>query len=217
MGTEFPQTDRTAFGRLPERGSHDVDAAYAILDEALFCHVGFVFDGKPAVIPTIHARDGDRLVLHGSVASRMMRTLKQGVDVCVVVTILDALVMARSAFHHSMNYRSVVVYGRARLVEDEEGKLAAMAAVTEHVSRGRWSDARQPNEKEIQATMIIEVPLTEASVKMRSGPPGDDAEDMELDVWAGLIPVSTEFAAPIAAPDLNESVNLPDYLTDYTR
>lgn len=217
MAAEFTQTERTNFGRLPERGSHLVGAAYEILDEALFCHVGFVIEGNVAVIPTIHARDGDRLVLHGSVASRMLRTLKKGADVCVVVTILDALVMARSAFHHSMNYRSVVIYGHARLVDDPEDKLAAMAAVTEHVARGRWTDARQPNLKEIQATMIIEIPLAEASVKMRTGPPGDDAEDMELDVWAGLIPVATTFGEPIAAPDLKDAVDLPGYLHNYTR
>jgi nitroimidazol reductase NimA-like FMN-containing flavoprotein (pyridoxamine 5'-phosphate oxidase superfamily) len=217
MARQLDKTGRTTHRRLPERGSHDVEEAYAILDEALYCHVGFVVDGKPVVIPTIHARDGDRLVLHGSVASRMLRVLQGGADACVTVTLLDGLVMARSVFHHSMNYRSVVVFGTARLIEDETEKLAAMAAITEHVARGRWNDARQPNRREAKETMIIEIPLSEASVKTRTGPPGDDDEDLELDVWAGVIPVATAFGEPAAAPDLDPAVGLPPYLTDYRR
>lgn len=217
MARQLDKTERTTHRRLPERGSHDVEEAYAILDEALYCHVGFVVDDKPVVIPTIHARDGDRLVLHGSVASRMLRTLKGGADVCVTVTLLDGLVMARSAFHHSMNYRSVVVFGTARLIEDAAGKLAAMAAITEHIAKGRWDDARQPNRQEAQETMIIQIPLKEASVKTRTGPPGDDEEDLELGVWAGVIPVATVFGEPAAAPDLHSAVALPPYLADYRR
>jgi nitroimidazol reductase NimA-like FMN-containing flavoprotein (pyridoxamine 5'-phosphate oxidase superfamily) len=217
MARQLERTERTTHRRLPERGSHDVAEAYAILDEALYCHVGFVVDGKPVVIPTIHARDGDRLVLHGSVASRMLRALKGGADACVAVTLLDGLVMARSAFHHSMNYRSVIVFGTARLVEDEAAKLAAMAAITEHIAQGRWDDARQPNRQEAMETMIIEIPLNEASVKTRTGPPGDDDEDMGLDVWAGVIPVVTAFGEPAAAPDLDPSVELPPYLAEYRR
>ena len=214
---DFDKTERTALRRLPDRGSYDRDTAYAILDEALYCHVGFLVDGKPVVIPTIHARIDDRLVLHGSAASRMLRTLEGRVDVCVTVTLLDGLVMARSAFHHSMNYRSVMVFGVAREISDEAGRLAAMAAVTEHVARGRWEDARQPNRNESKATMMVEVPLQEASVKMRTGPPGDDAEDMDLGVWAGVIPVSTSFGEPAPSPDLAPDIELPGYLADYSR
>lgn len=217
MAEEFTSTGRTALGRLPERGSYDVAAAYAVLDEALYCHVGFVFDDKPAVIPTIHARIDDTLVLHGSAASRMLRTLKQGVEVCVVVTLLDGLVMARSAFHHSMNYRSVVIYGTAHEITDEEQRLRAMAAVTEHIAPGRWDDARQPDRKESKATLMIEVPLDEASLKVRTGPPGDDAEDMDLGIWAGIIPVSLRFGEPVAAPDLDPPVAVPPYLEGYQR
>ena len=214
---DFEPTERTQLKRLPERGTYDRHTVYAILDEALYCHVGFVVDDKPVVIPTIHARMDDRLVLHGSAASRMLRTLKDGVDICVTVTLLDGLVMARSAFHHSMNYRSVVVFGTAREITDKDERSAAMAAVTEHVARGRWDDARQPNRNENKATMLIEVPLAEASAKMRTGPPGDDAEDMDLGIWAGVIPVATSFGDPTPSPDLAADVELPDYLADYSR
>ena len=217
MAQEFAVTDRTSLGRLPERGSHDVEAAYDILDEALYCHVGFAIDGKPAVIPTIHARDGDRLVLHGSAASRMLRTLKGGVDVCVVATLLDGLVMARSAFHHSMNYRSVVIFGRARLIEDEDDRELAMRAITEHIAPGRWDDARRPNRNEDKATMLVEIPLLEASVKTRTGPPEDDEADMDLGVWAGVIPVATSFGDPIPSPDLSSGIDVPSYLDGYHR
>ncbi len=214
---EFEQTDRTTLRRLPERGSYDVAEAYAILDEALYCHVGFVVDGRPVVIPTIHARDGDRLVLHGSAASRMLRSLRGGTDACVAVTLLDGLVMARSTFNHSMNYRSVVVFGTASLISDPDDRLRAMRILTEHIARGRWQDARQPNPTESKATMMIEIPLTEASIKSRSGPPGDDEEDLSLGVWAGVIPVELTFGAPVASPDLDPAIDLPAYLEGYTR
>src|SRR5258705_11298111 len=183
-------SQQTTVKRHPERGAYDRATIDWILDEALLCHLGFVTDGRPFVIPTIHARDGDTLYLHGSPGSRMLRTAKQGVDVCVTVTLLDALVLARSVYNHSMNYRSVVVLGRAVELTDRDEKLRAMQRVVEHVVPGRWNDARQPNDAEIKATTILTIPLSEASAKIRSGPPIDDEADLALPVWAGLIPLA---------------------------
>ena len=191
-------TARTKVKRHPERGDYDRATIGAILDEALICHVGFVADGQPYVIPTIHARDGDVLYLHGSPGSRMLRTIKDGVDVCVTATLLDGLVLARAVYNHSMNYRSVVVLGRAREVENRDEKLRAMECVVEHVVPGRWSEARQPNEKELEATMILALPLDEASAKIRTGPPTDFDEDLDLPVWAGVIPLDLRRGRPYA-------------------
>jgi len=182
--------------RHPERGAYDRETIDAILDEGLICHLGFVVDGQPYVIPTIHARDGDVLYLHGSPGSRMLRELKQGIDVCVTVTLLDGLVLARSVYNHSMNYRSAVVLGRAREVTDRTEKLHAMERVVEHVVPGRWAEARQPNEGEIDGTTILAVPLEEASAKIRSGPPKDFDEDLTLPVWAGVIPLDLRRGRP---------------------
>src|SRR5256714_1696829 len=189
MTTRPAPTPRTAVRRHPERGVYDRAAIDAILDESLICHVGFEVDGQPYVIPTIHARMGDDLYLHGSPASRMLRTIGEGIDVCVTVTLLDGLVLARSVYHHSLNYRSVLVLGRAREVTDPAEKLRAMEAVVEHVVPGRWADARRPTEKEIAGTSILALPLDEASAKMRNGPPKDNAADMELPGWAGVVPL----------------------------
>ena len=175
--------------RHPERGAYDRAIIDPILDEALICHLGFVVDSRPFVIPTIHARDGDTLYVHGSPGSRMLRTAKEEVDICVTVTLLDGLVLARSVYNHSMNYRSVLVLGRAREVTGREEKLRAMQQVVEHVVPGRWGDARRPNDKEIKGTTILALPLDEASAKIRSGPPTDDDADLELAVWAGVIPL----------------------------
>jgi uncharacterized protein len=191
------QTPRTTVRRLAARGAYDRDTIYAILDEAYICHVGFVVDGHPFVIPTIHARVGDTLYFHGSAASRMLRSLRDGVDACVTVTLLDGLVLARSAFHHSMNYRSVVVLGMGREVADRAEKLHALDAIVEHVVLGRSKIARPPNESEIRQTMVIAMPLTEASAKVRTGPPLDDEPDYALDVWAGVIPISLAKGEPI--------------------
>ncbi len=199
--------------RHPERGVYDRTAIDAILDEALICHVGFVHDGQPYVIPTIHARDGDTLYLHGSPGSRMLRNLAEGVDVCVTATLLDGLVLARSVYHHSMNYRSVVVLGRAREVTDERDKLRAMECVVEHVVAGRWADARQPSPGELKGTTILSVSLDEASAKVRTGGPKDLEEDLELPVWAGVIPLSLVPAPPV--PDNDRPV--PSYANRYTR
>jgi nitroimidazol reductase NimA-like FMN-containing flavoprotein (pyridoxamine 5'-phosphate oxidase superfamily) len=194
------QTERTTIRRLPKRGHYDRATIEAILDEALLCHIGFVADGQPVVIPTIHARIGDTLYVHGSAASRMLRTLRDGVPACVTVTILDGLVLARSTFHHSMNYRSVVVFGTAREVTDREEKLRALEAIVEHVVPGRTREARAPNEKELVATMVLAMPIAEASAKIRTGPPLDDEEDYALPVWAGVIPMRLVTGEPI--PDV---------------
>jgi nitroimidazol reductase NimA-like FMN-containing flavoprotein (pyridoxamine 5'-phosphate oxidase superfamily) len=180
---------RTTVKRHPERGEYNRATIDAILDEALICHIGFVVDGHPYVIPTIHAREGDTLYLHGSPASRMLRSIKEGVDVCVTATILDGLVLAKSVYNHSMNYRSVVVLGRARELTDRAEKLRAMERVVEHVVPGRWSEARQPNDGEIKGTTILALPLEEASAKIRTGPPKDFDEDRDFPVWTGVIPV----------------------------
>jgi len=177
---KIPQTPRTTLKRLPKRGSYDRELINSILDEGFICHAGFIVDGKPCVIPTGYARVGDSLVIHGSQASRMLRTLGQGIDVCVTVTLVDGLVLARSAFHHSMNYRSVVVFGRATVIDDPDAKLAALRALSEHMIPGRWDDARQPNESEMQQTTVLSLALTEASAKVRTGPPLDDEEDYDL-------------------------------------
>ena len=209
------QTERTTVRRLPARGHYDRATVAAILDEALICHVGFVADGKPMVIPTIHTRVGDTLYFHGSVASRMLRTLREGLEACVTATILDGLVLARSTFHHSMNYRSVVVLGTAREVTDREEKLRVLDALVEHVVRGRSRDARGPNESELRATMVLALPITEASAKIRTGGPVDDEEDYALPVWAGVLPLKLTPQEPIADRDVTAGV--PDYVADYVR
>src|SRR5687767_800193 len=176
----FPQTERTALKRLPKRGVYDRELVYGILDEGFICHVGFVVDGRPYVIPTGYARVDDQLYIHGSQASRMLRTIAEGVDVCVTVTLLNGLVLARSAFHHSMNYRSVVIFGRASTVEEREEKLAALLAFSEHVIPGRWDEVRAPNERELKKTTVLSLPLVEVSAKVRTGPPLDDEEDYAM-------------------------------------
>jgi hypothetical protein len=191
------QTGRTTVRRLAARGVYDRDAIYAIRDEAYICHVGFVADGHPFVIPTIHARLGDTLYFHGSAASRMLRSLRDGVDACVTVTLLDGLVLARSAFHHSMNYRSVVVLGKGREVAEREEKLRALDAIVEHVILGRSALVRPPNDTEIRQTLVIALPLSEASAKVRTGPPIDEEADYALDVWAGVIPIKLEKGEPL--------------------
>ena len=213
----FLQTERTRLKRLPKRGHFDRETVYGILDEGFICHVGFAAEGQPFVIPTGYARDGDRLYIHGSQASRMLRTLSAGLDVCVTVTIVDGLVLARSAFHHSMNYRSVVVFGRATLVEDREEKLAALLALSEHFIRGRWADVREPTEEELIMTTVLSLPLVEASAKVRTGPPLDDEEDYSMPVWAGVIPLRLEAGEPIKDPRLPDGIEVPDYARDYSR
>lgn len=215
--TSFPQTQRTTVSRLPKRGVYDRQIVYGILDEGFVCHVGFAVEGQPFVIPTGYARVDDQLFIHGSQVSRMLRTLSAGIDVCVAVTLVDGLVLARSAFHHSINYRSVVVFGNATLVDDRAAKLAALFAFSEHVIRGRWNDVREPTEQELRATTVLSLPLAEASAKVRSGPPIDDDEDYALDVWAGVLPLTISAGAPINDPRLPEDINPPAYTLNYSR
>ena len=213
----FNQTDRTKLKRLPKRGHFDRETVYGILDEGFICHVGFVPEGQPFVIPTGYARVDDKLYIHGSQASRMLRTLSGGVDACVTVTIVDGLVLARSAFHHSMNYRSVVIFGRAMLVEDPEEKSAALLALSEHSVRGRWADVREPSEQELKLTTVLRLPLVEASAKIRTGPPLDDEDDYALPIWAGVVPLKLVAGEPIADPRLSEGIAVPDYARNYQR
>ena len=215
--TEFAPTERTQVRRLPKRAVYDREAIYRILDEGLVCHVGFVADGQPVVIPTGYGRDGDTLYVHGSVASRMLRDLAKGVDVCVTVTLLDGLVLARSAFHHSMNYRSVVIFGTAAVVEDQTTKREALRAFTEHIAPGRWREVRPPTESELKATTVLAIPLKEMSAKVRTGPPLDDEEDYSLPVWAGVLPLELRSEQPMADSRLSASIQVPDYVRHYDR
>lgn len=217
MPEKIEQTEKTRLRRIPKRGHFDRETLYAILDEAIICHVGFVADGQPYVIPTGYARVGDELFIHGSAASRMLRNLSAGVDVCVTVTILDGLVLARSAFHHSMNYRSVVILGKAKLVDDEQEKDAALIALSEHFIRGRWNEVRPPTALEMKATTVLSLPIDEASAKIRTGDPIDDDEDYDLDVWAGVIPFHTVTGDPIPDTKLKDGIEIPSYLKNYTR
>jgi nitroimidazol reductase NimA-like FMN-containing flavoprotein (pyridoxamine 5'-phosphate oxidase superfamily) len=191
-------SDRTTVRRKADRAGYDAGLIRSIVDEALVCHVGFVHEGGPVVIPTTHARVGDTLYLHGAAANRMLRSLRDGAEACVTITLVDGLVLARSAFHHSVNYRSVVVFGPARAVEDEAEKLAALEALVERVAEGRWSEARRPTDAELRQTLMIAVPLAEASAKVRTGPPIDDEEDYALPVWAGVVPIETRRLRPVA-------------------
>lgn len=210
-------TQRTQVKRIPQRGHYDRILVHQILDEALICHVGFVVDAQPFVIPTAYGRVGDYLYIHGSPASRMLRTLKADVEVCVTVTLLDGLVLARSAFHHSMNYRSVVIFGKAEVVEDVTEKWTALTAFTEHVVPGRWSEVRPPTAQELAGTLVLALPLNEASAKVRTGPPKDDEADYSLPVWAGELPLQLVALAPIPDPQLSAEAQLPAYMQQYDR
>lgn len=209
------QTDRTKVKRLPARGAYDRGTIYPILDEAFICHVGFAIDGQPYVIPTGFARIGDNLYIHGSSASRMLRNLSQGVDVCVTVTLIDGLVLARSAFHHSVNYRSVVILGKAELVEDAAEKEKALEAFTEHIIPGRWAEVRWPNELELKGTSVLKLPIEEASAKIRTGDPKDDEEDYAMNVWAGVLPLNIQPGTPIPDARLSDGIKVPDHVVNY--
>jgi nitroimidazol reductase NimA-like FMN-containing flavoprotein (pyridoxamine 5'-phosphate oxidase superfamily) len=215
--SDFTPTERTRVRRLPKRGTFDRDVVYRILDEGLVCHVGFLAEGKPVVIPTGYGRRDDTLYIHGSAASRMVRTLAQGVDVCVTVTLFDGLVLARSAFHHSVNYRSVVIFGRATAVENHAEKMQALRIFTEHLVPGRWADVRQPTDKELAATTVLALPLNEVSAKVRTGPPVDDEVDYALPVWAGVLPLELTPRSPIADDRLPAQTVVPEYVAKYSR
>ena len=217
MSETSTPTERTRVVREPHRGVYDRAAAYRILDEGFVCHVGFVVDGQPFVIPTGYGRAGDNVYIHGSAASRMLRNLDQGVPVCVTVTLLDGLVLARSIFNHSMNYRSVVVLGSAVAVEDAKEKLAALRAISEHILPGRWAEVRQPNEKELKATLVLRLPITEFSAKVRQGPPIDNEEDYAFPTWAGVIPLQMVAGEPVNDPRLEAGFEAPGYAKIYAR
>jgi nitroimidazol reductase NimA-like FMN-containing flavoprotein (pyridoxamine 5'-phosphate oxidase superfamily) len=204
--TGSPPTPRTAVHRHPERGRYDRATIDAILDEGLVCHLGFVADGSPVVVPTMYVRDGDRVVVHGSSATRMTRTLSAGVPVCLTVTLLDGVVFARTANNHSMNYRSAVLQGTASPITEPGEKLLAMRALIEHIAAGRWDRIREPNPKEMRATTVLELPIEEASAKVRTGPPLDDGEDLAVAVWAGVVPLATVVGEPLPDPALPTTV-----------
>ncbi len=217
MPDSFLVTDRTRVLREANRAVYDRATIYQILDEALVCHVGFAADGQPFVIPTMYARVGEDLYFHGSAASRMLRGLSAGLPVCITVTLADGLVLARSVFNHSMNYRSVVALGQANLIDDPAEKLRALHAFTEKLLPGRWNDARQPNEKELKATSILKLPLTEVSAKVRTGSVEDDADDYSLHVWAGVIPLRLVADPPLRDERCDPAIPTPAYASNYRR
>ncbi|CAA9209150.1 MAG: Pyridoxamine 5'-phosphate oxidase-related, FMN-binding [uncultured Blastococcus sp.] len=216
--TAYPRTSRTTPSRLPDRVGYDRAAAHAVLDEALVCHVGFVVDGRPVVLPQLHARVGEVLYLHGSTGARGMRAATgEGLDVCVTVTLVDGLVLARSAVNHSMNYRSVVAHGTATVVVDAAEKAQALDALVEAIVAGRVAGSRPPTRKELAATTVLRLPLEEVSVKVRSGPPNDDAEDLDLPHWAGVLPLTTVPGEPVPDPDLAAGTPVPQHVRSWSR
>jgi len=213
----YASTPRTKVRRLAKRGVYDKAFVHSILDEGLLCHIGFAVEGQPYVIPTLFARAGEQLYVHGSAVSRMLKTLAEGVDICVTVTLMDAYVLARSAFHHSMNYRSVVVLGDAQPVTGETEKWDALHAIVEHVAPGRWKEVREPSAKELAATLVLRLPIEEASAKVRTGPPLDDDEDYALDYWAGVLPLRLTPGAPVPDPRMPAGRPLPASVMGYAR
>jgi uncharacterized protein len=211
----IPPSDRTTVNRKPQRAAYDRATIDKILDEGLICHVGFTLDGQTFVLPMIHVRVGDKVYLHGSPASRTLQALAQGAEACLTVTLLDGLVLARSAMHHSMNYRSVVLFGKASVVGDPVEKGAALHALTEHLIPGRWADVRGPTERELRATLVVSVAIQEASAKIRTGPPLDDEADYELAVWAGVVPLRMAAGNPISDLRLKPGVQPPAYAVQY--
>jgi nitroimidazol reductase NimA-like FMN-containing flavoprotein (pyridoxamine 5'-phosphate oxidase superfamily) len=211
---EFVSDSRSRVRRVPERAAYDQDTIYAIVDEALFCHVGFVQDDQPFVIPTNHARLGDTLFFHGAHASRFIKQVAAGHELCVAMTLVDGLVLARSVCSHSMNYRSAVLFGRGHLVDGEAEKLQALERLTEHLLPGRWADARKPTAQELRTTAVVAMPIDSASAKVRSGLPADDEADYDLPVWAGLVPLQQQFLAPVGDPRLAPDIPVPGYVAD---
>lgn len=203
---------RSKINRIPSRGYYDRETIYKIIDEAFYCHVSFVIDNQPYIIPTIHARMNDEIVLHGAKANRMLKHISEGNEICMSVSLMDGLVLARSVFHHSVNYRSVVIFGKGRELKDKTEKLNALQAITDHLLPGRWEDARQPNEKELNVTTVVSIKIDEASAKIRTGPPKDEKEDYDLAVWAGIIPITQKFNLPEIDAELNDEIELPGYV-----
>ncbi|HKX26375.1 MAG TPA: pyridoxamine 5'-phosphate oxidase family protein [Blastocatellia bacterium] len=214
---KFAITPRTALKRLPQRGAYDKEAVYSILDEGLVCHVGFVVEDQPRVIPTSYGRIDDTLYIHGSAASVMLRSLAGGIPVCLTVTLIDGLVLARSAFHHSINYRSVVIFGTATMVNEAPEKETALRAIVEHIIPGRWAEVREPTAQELKATTVLALPLLELSAKVRTGPPADDGDDLAIPVWAGELPLRLMTMTPVGDSQLSPEIKLPDYVQRYSR
>lgn len=202
---------------MPKRGHYDRATVHAIIDEALVCHVAFAVDGVPTVIPTLHARRDDTLLLHGAKTSRLLQHVGAGNPVSIAITLIDGIVLARSVFHHSMNYRSVVLHGTGTLLESESEKLQALEAFAEHIARGRWADARRPTKKELKATSVVAVPIELAAAKIRTGPPLDDDEDYSLPIWAGVLPLALRPGTAIPDPRLGRGIDVPSYVRRYTR
>ncbi|OKH34901.1 flavin-nucleotide-binding protein [Calothrix sp. HK-06] len=217
MSEKLIPTQRSQVKRLPQRADYELQTIYNILDEGLICYVGFVVNNQPFVIPTAYGRINDKLYIHGSPASRMLRSLVGAIEVCVTVTLLDGLVLARSAFHHSMNYRSVVIFGKAEIVGAESEKLEALQAFTEHVVPGRWDEVRQPTRQELQGTLVLSLPITEASAKVRTGAPNDDEADYNLPVWAGVLPLHLVAGNAIADSRLQSGIGIPAHVKNYSR
>jgi len=215
--TEFTRTEKNHIKRLPKRGHYDRETIYSILDEALICHVGFADQGQPYVIPINFARVDDTIILHGAKASRLLKHIEEGNPICIEATVVDGLVLARSVFHHSVNYRSVVLFGSGRLLEGDDEKLAALEAVTEHLVPGRWQDARLPNRKELNATSVVEIKIDAASAKVRVGQPVDEEEDYTLPVWAGVLPLQEVPSTPIHDELQPVDFPVPEYVTKYSR
>lgn len=210
--SDFPVTDRTRVRRLPDRGKYDADTVHRIIDAVFVSHVGFTIDERPFVIPVLHARDGDRLLLHGASSSRLLRHIAAGNPLCVCITAIDGLVLAKTAFNQSMNYRSVVIFGQGALIDDAEEKLRALAILTNRLVPGQWDHVRHPNPQELKATSIVAVPITEASAKVRSGPPKDDAEDQGFPAWAGVVPITQLLGAPVPAAYTDVVATVPDHI-----
>jgi nitroimidazol reductase NimA-like FMN-containing flavoprotein (pyridoxamine 5'-phosphate oxidase superfamily) len=217
MTHEFPKTSRNKVKRHPERGAYDSSVIYPIIDEALICHVGFMQDNQPFVIPTLHARQGDAILLHGAKGSRLLRHVEAGGDVCITITLLDGIVLARSVFSHSINYRSAVLFGRGHVILDDDMRMQALETFTERLIPGRWQDVRPPSEVELKQTTIVVVPIESASAKIRSGPPKDNQDDLDLPVWAGVLPVHQVCGAAIADPQLRAETEVPEYIRNYRR
>lgn len=215
--TQFEPSSRSRIRRIPDRGSYDTETIYDIIDEAILCHVGFSIDNRPFVLPTIHARDEDRLLFHGAKASRMLKHIQEGHLICVTITLLDGLVLARSVFHHSMNYRSVILFGTGSVVEDPDEKLRGLEVLTQHLLPERWNDVRLPNEKEMNATTLVSMSIDEASAKIRSGPPEDEEEDYALPIWAGVLPIRQQILNPVDDDRLSEDIPVPENVRSYKR
>jgi len=209
---DFPKTERSEVRRVAKRGKYDRQTINEILDEGFLCHVGFNVGEQTFVIPTLYARIDNSVIIHGSSISRMLKNIENGVKICVTVTLVDGLVLARSAFHHSMNYRSVVVFGTGKLIEKKEEKLAALKAVSDNILKHRWEDSRLPNDNELNITSVIKIEIEEASAKIRKGDPIDDKKDYETNFWAGVLPIEMKFGEPIADTELNDNIELPTYL-----